>query len=71
MVQIWTVTKQAQNKFAAAHTKMERSMLNNHIHLAQGEDKSVTYKICNVSKMKWSCARKFFSTVVQRPFSTI
>ena len=24
----WTLTKQAQNKLAAAHTKMERSMLN-------------------------------------------
>ena len=25
---IWTLTKQAQNKLAAAHTEMERSILN-------------------------------------------
>ena len=57
----WTLTKQAQNKLAAAQTKMERGMLN------------ITYKdrktniwgrektkgidiISNVRKMKWSWA---------------
>ena len=42
----WTLTKQAQNKLAAAQTKMERSMLNityKDQHLGQGEDKSHRY----------------------------
>ena len=44
----WSLTKQAQNKLAAAQTKMERSMLN------------ITYKLIDiiytVRKMKWSWA---------------
>ena len=42
----WTLTKQAQNKLAAAQTKMERSMLNityKDQHLGQGEEKSHRY----------------------------
>ena len=47
--EIWTLTKQAQNKLAATQTKMERSMLNitykdrKHQHLGQGEDNSHRY----------------------------
>ena len=51
----WTLTKQAQNKLAAAQTKMERSMLNityKDQHLGQGEDKSHRYNLhCEKNEM--------------------
>ena len=51
----WTLTKQAQNKLAAAQTKMERSMVNityKDQHLGQGEDKSHRYNVhCEKNEM--------------------
>ena len=56
----WTLTKQAQNKLAAAQTKMERSMLN----ITHKDRKTniwvrteVLDIINTVRKMKWSCAQ--------------
>ena len=57
----WTLTKQAQNKLAAAQTKMERSMLNitykdRKTNIWVREKKKVIDIISNVRKMKWSWA---------------
>ena len=57
----WTLTKQAQNKFAAAQTKMERSMLNitykdRKTNIWVRERTKVIDIINTVRKMKWSWA---------------
>ena len=57
----WTLTKQAQNKLAAAQTKMERSMLNitykdRKTNIWVRERTQVIDIINIVSKMKWSWA---------------
>ena len=57
----WTLTKQAQNKLAAAQTKMERSMLNItykniKTNSCVRERTQVVDIISNVRKMKWSWA---------------
>ena len=57
----WTLTKQAQNKLAAAQTKMERSMLNitykdRKTSICARERTKVIEIISNVRKMKWSWA---------------
>ena len=55
----WTLTNQAQNKLAAAQTKMERSMLNitykdRKTNIWVREKTKVIDIISNVRKMKWS-----------------
>ena len=55
----WTLTKQAQNKLAAAHTKMERNMLNitckdRNTNIWVRERTKVIDIINTVRKMKWS-----------------
>ena len=57
----WTLTKQAQNKLAAAQTKMERSMLNitykdRKTNIWVRERTKVIDIINTVRKMKWSWA---------------
>ncbi len=57
----WTPTKQAQNKLAAAQTKMERSMFNitykdRNINICVREMTKVIDIINTVRKMKWSWA---------------
>ena len=57
----WTLTNQAQNKLAAAQTKMERSMLNithkdRKTNIWVREKTKVIDIISNVRKMKWSWA---------------
>ena len=57
----WTLTKQAQNKLAAAQTKMERSMLNitykdRKTNIWVRERTNVIDIIYTVWKMKWSWA---------------
>ncbi len=57
--EIWTLTKQAQNKLAAAQTKMERSMLNitykdRRTNIWVREMTKVIDIINTVRKMKWS-----------------
>ena len=57
----WTLTKQAQNKLTAAHTKMERSMLNitykdSKTNIWVRESSAGIDVISNVRKMKWSWA---------------
>ena len=57
----WTLTKQVQNKLAAAQTKMERSMLNitykdRKTDIWVRERTKVTDTITIVRKMKWSWA---------------
>ena len=57
----WTLTKQAQNTFAAAHTNMERSMLkityiDRNTNIWVRERTQVIYIINTVSKIKWSWA---------------
>ena len=57
----WTLTKQAQNKLAAAQTKMERSMLNiaykdRKTNIWVRETTNVIDIIKTVRKMKWSWA---------------
>ena len=57
----WTLTKQAQNKLAAAQTKMERSMLNitykdRRTNIWVRERTKLIDIIYNVRKMKWSWA---------------
>ena len=57
----WTLTKQAQNKLAAAQTKMERSMLNitykdRKTNIWVRERTTVIDIIHTVRKMKWSWA---------------
>ena len=59
--EIWTLTKLAQNKLAAPHTKMERRMLNitytdRNTNIWARERTQVIYIINNVRKMKWSRA---------------
>ena len=58
----WTLTKQAQNKLAAAQTKMERSMLNitykdRRTNIWVRERTQLIDIIYTVRKMKWSWAR--------------
>ena len=60
-VETWPLTKQAQNKLAAAQTKMERSMLNitykdRKTNILVRERTKVIDIINNVRKMKWSWA---------------
>ena len=55
----WTLTKQAQNKLAAAQTKMERSMLNitykdRRTNIWARERTKLIDIIYTVRKMKWS-----------------
>ena len=55
----WTPTKQAQNKFAAAQTKMERSMLNityknRRTNIWVRERTKLIDTIYTVRQMKWS-----------------
>ena len=57
----WTLTKQAQNKLAAAQTKLERSMLNitykdRRTNICVRERTKVIAIISIVRKMKWSWA---------------
>ena len=57
----WTLTKQALNKLAAAHTKMERSMLNiaykdRRTNIWARDWTKLIYIIYTVRKMKWSWA---------------
>ena len=57
----WTLTKQAQNKLAAAQTKMERSMLNitykdRRTNIWVRERTKLIDIIYTVRKMKWSWA---------------
>ena len=57
----WTLTKQAQNKLAAAQTKMERSMLNitykdRRTNIWVRERPKLIDIIYTVRKMKWSWA---------------
>ena len=57
----WTLTNQAQNKLAAAQTKMERSMLNitykdRKTNIWVRKKTKVIDIISNVRKMKWSWA---------------
>ena len=57
----WTLTKQAQNKLAAAQTKMERSMLNitykdRRTNIWVRERTTLIDIIYTVRKMKWSWA---------------
>ena len=57
----WTLTKQAQNKLAAAQTKMERSMLNitykdRRTNIWVRERTKLIDIIFTVRKMKWSWA---------------
>ena len=57
----WTLTKQAQNKLAAAQTKMERSMLNiiytyRNTNIWVRERTKVIDIINTVRQMKWSWA---------------
>ena len=57
----WILTKQAQNKIAAAQTKMERSILNiaykdRKINVWVREKTKVIDIISNVRQMKWSWA---------------
>ena len=57
----WTLTKQAQNKLAAAQTKMERSMLNitykdRRTNIWVRERTKVIDIMYTVRKMKWSWA---------------
>ena len=59
----WTLTKQAQNKLAAAQTKMERSMLNitykdRKTNIWVRERTKVIDIISNVRKIKWSWAHQ-------------
>ena len=59
--QTWTLTKQAQNKLAAAQTKMERCMLNitykdRRTNIWVRERTKVIHIINTVRKMKWSWA---------------
>ena len=59
----WTLTKQAQNKLAAAQTKMERSMLNitykdRMTNIWVRERTKLIDIIYTVRKMKWSWARR-------------
>ena len=59
----WTLTKQAQNKLAAAQTKMERSMLNitykdRRTNIWVREMTKLIDIIYTVRKMKWSWARQ-------------
>ena len=58
----WTLTKQAQNKLAAAQTKMEKSMLNitykdRRTNIWVRERTKVIDIMYTVRKMKWSWAR--------------
>ena len=57
----WTLTKQAQNKLAAAETKMERSMLNitykdGRTNIWVGERTKLIDIVYTVRKIKWSWA---------------
>ena len=57
----WTLTKQAQNKLAAAQTKMERCMLNitykdRRTNIWVREKTQLIDIMCTVRKMKWSWA---------------
>ena len=56
----WTLTKQAQNKLAAAQTKMERSMLNitykDRRTTIRGRERTKVIDMYTVRKMKWSWA---------------
>ena len=71
----WTLTKQAQNKLAAAQTKMERSMLNitykdRKTNIWVKERTNVTDIINTVRKMKWSWTKQLkfsFNTLLLRP----
>ena len=59
----WTLTKQAQNRLAAAQTKMERSMLNITYNITYNiwvrERTKLIDIIYTVRKMKWSWAGHF------------
>ena len=64
VAETWTLTKQAQNKLAAAQTKMERSMLNityknRKTNIWVRERSNVIDIINTVRKMKWSWAGHF------------
>ena len=72
----WTLTKQAQNKLAAAHYKMEISVLNitykdRKTNIWIRERTKVLDIIINVGKMKWSSATHINGLYDDRWFSRV